>query len=202
MRAWFIRHAESTGNAGQPTTSPQGIPLSALGRRQAVYLADGFPDKPDVIVASPYDRAVETAQPLAARFGIPVFQWPCQEFTFLDPSRYVGTTTDDRRADVQAYWDRGDSDYRDGGGAESFADLLDRAWNIFDRLTSYRDMDLVVVFTHERFIRACRWVLVGGGDDMRAFLASCVGFVPNVSITTFTYTKGEWSSSEPLLVTP
>ena len=38
----FIRHGESVANAGGVTAEPRGIPLTALGREQALAIARGF----------------------------------------------------------------------------------------------------------------------------------------------------------------
>ncbi len=54
---------------------------------------------------------------------------------------------------VHEYWNRGDPDYVDGDGAESFARLLRRVWDMLDRLKEHPDA-FVAVFTHGVFIRA------------------------------------------------
>jgi len=39
---WLIRHAESTANVGQKTTTPETIGLTDTGREQAECLADSI----------------------------------------------------------------------------------------------------------------------------------------------------------------
>src|SRR5262245_709170 len=66
--AWLIRHGESESNAGTPSAEPGASPLTARGREQAAGLAATLPEPPTLIVASPYRRAAQTAEPTAARF--------------------------------------------------------------------------------------------------------------------------------------
>lgn len=49
---WLVRHGESAANAGSATTDPATIPLTLVGRDQAVRVAAGLLQKPDLIVVS------------------------------------------------------------------------------------------------------------------------------------------------------
>src|SRR2546423_287087 len=119
---WFIRHAQSEANSELPTNQPSEIRLTPLGKAQAQHLAQCFVESPFLIVTSPFSRTKETAEPTCQRFPtVRCEEWPIEEFTYLEPSRYVGTTAVQRRPMVQAYWDRSDPFYVDGRGAESFA---------------------------------------------------------------------------------
>lgn len=71
----FIRHGESTGNAGGIHQGQADFPLSEKGREQARALAARFAAEGavyDLIVASPLSRALETAQILAQALNIPL----------------------------------------------------------------------------------------------------------------------------------
>jgi len=92
MKATFIRHGQSTGNAGLPSNDLALIELTDLGHEQARDVADGWAEAPVLIVISPYLRTQQTAAPTIARFpGVPVEVWPIEEFTYLQPSRWNGT---------------------------------------------------------------------------------------------------------------
>ncbi|WP_224790224.1 phosphoglycerate mutase family protein [Pseudomonas fluorescens] len=94
----LIRHAESAANVGLATTTPDSIPLTEKGRLQARVLADSITSAPDLIIASPFERAIATALPTAARFPhVPFEFWPVKEFTYLTPNRFAGTTQADRK---------------------------------------------------------------------------------------------------------
>src|SRR3546814_8146983 len=73
MRAIFIRHGQSTGNAGVPCDDLGAIELTELGQEQAREVAASWTQAPALIVTSPYTRTRQTAAPTIARFpGVPV----------------------------------------------------------------------------------------------------------------------------------
>ena len=81
MRAIFIRHGQSTGNAGVPCDDLGAIELTELGQEQAREVASSWTQAPALIVTSPYTRTRQTAAPTIARFpGVPVEVWPIEEF--------------------------------------------------------------------------------------------------------------------------
>jgi 2,3-bisphosphoglycerate-dependent phosphoglycerate mutase len=150
----LIRHAESEGNAGLPTNDPASIPLTQRGHEQAAALAATFSTAPDLIVVSPYLRTQQTAAPLIARFPcVSVEEWAVQEFTYLNPMKYIGTTEAQRGNSAAGYWQRCDPHWNDGGGAESFADLIARIDALETRLRQYVGKS-VVIFSHGYFIKA------------------------------------------------
>ncbi len=164
---WLIRHAESRSNAGLPTATPGGTPLSDLGREQARAFAEAFPRRPDCIVVSPFLRSQQTAAPLIARFpDVAQETWPVQEFTYLAPEQWNGTTARERHPATDAYWERLDPHRVDGAGAESFAGLLDRLAGALARMA--RLPGLTAVFTHGNAMRALLCLLLLGADAARA----------------------------------
>ncbi|WP_428566562.1 MAG: histidine phosphatase family protein [Solidesulfovibrio sp. DCME] len=157
----LIRHGQSASNAGETTVYPDTIPLTPLGHAQAALVASCFNRPPRRVVFSAFDRAVQTAQPLCERFPeVPVAVWPVQEFTYLAPSRYAGTTRRDRTAAVAAYWQRLDPRFRDGEGAESFVDFWDRVEAFLERLRSVAGS--TVVFSHGQFLRGIMLRVING----------------------------------------
>lgn len=68
---YLVRHAQSEWNAAGRWQGQADPPLSAHGREQARVLAEGFPRHPVArVVTSDLQRAVDTATPLASRFGL------------------------------------------------------------------------------------------------------------------------------------
>lgn len=185
----LIRHVQSAANAGLPTISPDSIPLSELGGSQAQILADHIASAPDLIISSPFERAIHTALPLANRYPqVSLEIWAVEEFTYLSPSRLVGTTQADRKPMVDAYWSEGDQAAIDGPGAESFIELLKRAKVMLDQL-AISTADNMLVFSHGQFIRAAAWFIrhgeaAGTPENMRLFreldtkdpLPNCAGY--------------------------
>ena len=83
-KIWIVRHGESAGNVARDLADGAGhsrieiadrdvdVPLSELGMRQSEALAQWFADqaqseRPNVILASPYRRAVQTANIIAEK---------------------------------------------------------------------------------------------------------------------------------------
>lgn len=158
LNVWFIRHAQSQSNAGERTEDPDLIELTARGREQAEHIPALFDHAPDLIIVSPYLRAIQTAEPLLRRFpDVPNETWPVQEFTYLDRKRCLNTTLAERIPMAQTFWDRNEPHYVDGEGTESYAGLMGRVDAMWGRLFNHYDGQWVVVVSHAQYIRAAIW---------------------------------------------
>ncbi|WP_084217336.1 histidine phosphatase family protein [Xenophilus azovorans] len=165
MRVTFVRHGQSTGNAGQPTRDLVAMPLTPLGTAQARQVAAGWAGEPTHIVSSPFLRARQTAEPTCVRFpGVPMAIWPIHEFTYLSPARWVDTTRAQRRPAVEAYWAQGDPAHVDGEGAESFSQVLRRAEQALARLAALPEDTEVFLFSHGQFMQAVRLTVERPGE--------------------------------------
>jgi broad specificity phosphatase PhoE len=185
----LIRHGQSAANAGLATTAPDSIPLTELGHSHAQILADHIASAPDLIISSPFERAIHTALPSANRYPrVPLEIWAVEEFTYLSPGRLVGTTQAERKPMVDAYWNDGDQAAIDGPGAESFIEILKRGKMMLDRLAA-STADNILVFSHGQFIRAVAWLIhhgeaAGTPENVRLFreldtkdpLPNCAGY--------------------------
>src|SRR5688572_2687483 len=86
---WIVRHGQSAGNVARDAAEAAGLPLidiltrdvdtplSDLGREQAQALGRWFadmrePQRPTVVLCSPYVRALETAQIVLEVAGLPL----------------------------------------------------------------------------------------------------------------------------------
>ena len=168
MRAVFIRHGQSTGNAGNPTHDLSLLQLTEKGRTEAREVAAAWTEPPSLIVTSPYLRTQQTAIPTIERFpSVPVEVWPIQEFTYLEPSRWNGTFSVQRKPHIDAYWEACDPDFCDGPGAESFATLLRRAEAALERLEESPYEGPVLLFSHGQFIHAVRTIVLYPGASDR-----------------------------------
>jgi 2,3-bisphosphoglycerate-dependent phosphoglycerate mutase len=152
----LVRHGQSVSNAGLRTVRPHLTELTAVGEEQARLTAAVLPE-PRLIAVSPYHRARATAQPFIERWpAVPCVEWPVQEFTFLDPSAWDGTTAIERRPAATAYWLRADPHYTESAGAESFAMLLARADRVRRDALAFGSGP-IVVFTHGLFSKVFIW---------------------------------------------
>lgn len=73
MLIYLIRHGESLYNAEARIQGQSDVALSPLGLRQAEAIADALAnERIDAIFASPLRRALQTAEPIAARFELTI----------------------------------------------------------------------------------------------------------------------------------
>lgn len=157
MKIVFVRHGESTGNAGMPSNDLARIALTEVGRLQAAAIASAWEQEPTLIATSPYLRTQQTAAPTIARFkSVPVAVLPMEEFTYLEPSRWNGTARMERIPHIEAFWEAADPTYRDGPGAERFDDLLARLGRTFDDVARLPQGALIYAFSHGQFMQAAR----------------------------------------------
>lgn len=166
----LIRHAESAANAGLATAAPDSIPLTENGLQQARELAESITCTPDLIISSPFERAIATALPTTGRFPDVSFEvWPVEEFTYLSPNRFAGTTQTDRKPHAESYWKNGATEFTGGPGAESFDHLLERADTMLAKLADH-DAQNILVFSHGQFIRAAA-LLIKYGSHARSYVS-------------------------------
>ena len=197
MQAIFIRHGQSTGNAGIPCHDLALIELTELGWQQAREVAVSWTETPDLIVTSPFLRTQQTAAPTIERFpNVPVEVWPIEEFTYLQPSRWNGTLSSERMPYIERYWAMADLEFCDGEGAESFSTLLLRARAALDRLEAMRKDALVYVFSHGQFIQAVRSLVLDAElseqDKMRKFWGQGSPVIANGERVDLQRKNGDW----------
>jgi broad specificity phosphatase PhoE len=206
LTVWFIRHGESESNAGLPTADSATTPLTPKGVEQAERLAQIFQEPPTLLVVSPYLRSQQTAAPIMQRFpAVPLVEWPVQEFTYLArPPGHI-TTPLERKPRVEAFWHQCDPYYRDGGWAESFADLMERLQQVL-LLLQAREGGFLAVISHGLFMRALYWTLLTNSfeishERMQRFHHLRASFsVPNTAILKLVW-QGEQVWMSPLIAT-
>jgi 2,3-bisphosphoglycerate-dependent phosphoglycerate mutase len=195
-QVYFVRHAESTANAGHITSKPGDSPLTARGWLQAQCAADAMVQAPELIVTSAFVRAKQTAEPLSRQYPrVPCEVWNVQEFTYLDPKRCQSMTYEDRRPLVEAYWRKCEPTYQDSQDCESFQGFMERVYEMVLKLTDALQ-NAIVVFTHGQFMRAALWLKAHPLDtfspsDMRSFdRYRCSTKIPNCAIIQASPTSG------------
>ncbi len=195
---WFIRHAECETNIGLPTADATTAQLTLKGVKQAEKIASALPRCPDLIIASSYLRAKQTADYTHRRFPhAPLEEWPVHEFTYLSQSvSGRSTTIDERRSLVDEYWSRLDQHYTDGNGAESFTNLMNRVREILEQLRN-TNADFIVVFSHGQFILAVlSWLMglnISNMEQFRHFLLA--NEIPNGAIVKVAFQQEDaWVS--------
>lgn len=163
MKVALVRHAEATANASGLALGRKDVPLTERGRLQAAALATAFDGwRIDAIVSSPLRRALDTAGPLAARFGLEVEIAP--GFVEMDVGETDGLTFADLRARYPEFLERWLSDDCADvpmPGGETLRQVQDRAWAEIERLYERFADGAVVVVTHNFVIGAVLCAVTG-----------------------------------------
>ncbi|HEN9588772.1 TPA: histidine phosphatase family protein [Acinetobacter baumannii] len=156
MSVFLIRHAESEANINGKTLSHASIALSEHGHKQAQSLCSKLPEIDHVIV-SQYLRTHQTAAPLLEKYNL-TFEVDenLHEFSYLSERECANTNMDDRKAWVNAYWEKMDYQHKDADDAESFEDLYMRVQAFHEKLKvlneNYVQKNLAV-FSHGQFLQ-------------------------------------------------
>jgi len=130
-----------------------GVHLNDMGRRQAQQIGLALSTAPiKAIYSSPLERALETAEPLAARSGLPVQQ--TSGLVEVDYGDWQGKTI--RQLSRMKIWkvvQEKPSEMRFPNG-ESFIEVQGRAVADVERIAAaHSEADLVACFTHGDIIR-------------------------------------------------
>jgi broad specificity phosphatase PhoE len=162
----LIRHAlcdpVGTSIAGRTV----GLHLNDAGRRQAAALAGRLGGLPIAAIrSSPLERAMETAQPLAAALGLPVVQ--DAGLNELDFGEWTGRTLTE--LDGLPEWcdfnERRSSTKIPGG--ETMAEVISRSLATLEQVRRTPGLTGRIV------------ALVSHGDVLRSLVAHCIGMNPN-----------------------
>jgi broad specificity phosphatase PhoE len=156
MSIFLIRHAESEANINGKTRSHASIALSENGHLQARELCSRLPEIEHVIV-SKYLRTHQTAAPVLEKYRLKAeVNEHLHEFSYLSERKCANTNLNDRKAWVDAYWEKMDCRHRDADDAESFEDLYLRVQAFHEKLKalagSYAEKHLAV-FSHGQFLQ-------------------------------------------------
>jgi|SRR5664279_1747725 len=160
---YFVRHGQSTANAGGVTMAHAEIPLSELGRQQAALVAALLDVVPALLLSSTYVRAVDTARPFSEKTGCPITPHPLlHEFSTLDAALLQGMTVE-RRPIADAFWNQADPDLRHGPGSETFREFSARVAGFAGEMP-HLPQD-TVLFGHGIWFALLCWKLWGFSVD-------------------------------------
>lgn len=158
----LIRHGEVDNPDHVVYARLPGYGLSALGREQAAGAAHYLIRRPILAIwSSPLQRAMETAQVIAARFQLPVRVHPdLTEWKFADG--WAGIRWDDLPAQQPGQLERylstpWDLDF----GEESLAELADRIAGVANDLDARHPEGDVLLISHQDPVQAGRLRLTG-----------------------------------------
>lgn len=146
----MVRHGESEGNRERRFTISSEVPLTELGRRQAQQAAERIARmfKPQVIISSPFTRARQTSEIIAARLDLSIEV--VHDLHERDLGCLKGHSYDSLRELVQTdptYDPRNGWGWKPQGG-ESYEDVRTRVVAAVQGLRARFPEDEVVVVSH------------------------------------------------------
>ncbi len=203
---WVVRHGQSAGNVARDAAEAQGAhvidvatrdidtPLSPLGLRQAQSLGHWFgrlapSARPELVLCSPYERAVQTARVLLASAGL-AGQVRVQlderlrekEFGILDRLTHLGIRErypelSTQRAHVGKFY------FRPPGG-ESWCDVILRLRSVHEMMTREHGGCRVLLVGHQVIVNCMRY-LIEHMDEATVLDMDRRGDVPNCGVTSY-----------------
>ena len=208
-RLWIVRHGESAGNvardaataAGLPVIDIAGrdvdVPLSEAGERQARALGRWFaamPEgaRPNVVLSSPYLRALHTASLIEAEGGVePAARTSVderlreKEFGIVDRLTRVGIEQKypeqaEMRARIGKFY------YRPPGG-ESWCDVILRLRSALDTISLHHSGPdkRVLIVAHQVIVLCLRYLLEGMTEEQILSIDKAAD-VANCGVTAYT----------------
>ena len=157
---YLARHGRTALNAAGALRGHIDVPLDEVGRRQARRLGVVLGAKnPSRVVASPLQRAVETARPVASAAGLEVTL--DERLTDRGYGQWAGVSAEA----VVAQWGSLD----DAPGVEPVADVRDRALQALTEIVGRATGAAVVVVAHDavnRIVLATLDPALGAPDDV------------------------------------
>lgn len=208
-QVWITRHGQSAGNVardeaerlGAPVIDIAGrdvdVPLSPLGMQQAQalgrWLGELSPQRrPNVILCSPYMRAVATAEYMLDAADVSrndVYflideRLREKEFGILDRLTRFGIQQKFPELDAQRQH-VGKFYFRPPGG-ESWCDVILRLRGMLDTLKSEFPDQRVMVIAHQVIVNCFRY-LVEGMTEAEILAIDRAGDVPNCAVTSYRF---------------
>ena len=198
---WIVRHGQSAGNVARDSAHAEGlarialthrdvdIPLSDLGREQAQALGRWFSTfhdsgRPEVILSSPYVRAVQTCELFKTGGGCPLDQPICtderlreKEFGILDGLTTAGIAQiQPEQAEFRKLLGKF---YHRPPGGESWVDVIFRLRALLDTVSLHHGGQRVMIVAHQVVVLCLRYIIENLTEaeilaiDRQADVANC-----------------------------
>jgi len=178
---WLVRHGESAANVARAAADAAGdpviglaardvdVPLSALGERQALALGRWFgalpaAQRPSVVLASPYTRAVQTATLLQQAAGPDLVTIPLilderlreKEFGILDGLTKAGIA--ERQPEQHELRRALGKFYHRPPGGESWCDVILRLRSVLGTITREYHGERLLIVSHAVVVLCFRYL--------------------------------------------
>jgi broad specificity phosphatase PhoE len=221
---WIVRHGQSAGNVARDAAvaadrplidiaeRDMDVPLSAMGKQQALALGHWFGDmpaeqQPTIVLCSPYVRARQTAQYVLEGAGLSTDDLTFhiderlreKEFGVIDRLTQSGIRLKypelhEQRAHVGKFY------FRPPGG-ESWCDVILRLRGVLGTMTRGYRGERVLIIGHQVFVTCMRYLLERM-DEAQILEIDSKSDVPNCGVTSYEFdpTLGRKGKLVPRLV--
>lgn len=208
-RLWVVRHGESAGNVARDAAHVAGheqiditvrdvdVPLSPLGEEQSRALGRWFGDmplvdRPNVVLNSPYCRAMRTAEiikdegGLAQDFSKFVADERLREKEFGILDRLTRLGIEQRHADQAEFRRLLGKFYHRPPGGESWADVILRLRSVLDTISLHYGGKRVLIVGHQVVVLCMRYLLENM-DEKEILAIDAKGDVANCGVTEYRF---------------
>src|SRR3989338_3058721 len=190
---YFVLQGETEGNVLHVTQGEKGT-LTERGREQALTTARRFPKgkgRPQVIIASPYERTREPAEIIGRELGVKV------KYSNLlkerrNPSEFIGVSKSDPK--LRHVMDRIDNSFRDDNyrysDEENFVDLKKRAKKLL-RFIRWQPQKRIILVSHGFFLKMIAAYMTYG-EELTASQYNTLSYfnpVQNAGMAIVAYTR-------------
>ena len=186
----LLRHGESEGNKAAWFAGSTDVPLTDRGRQQAKMASEYLKQyKIDTIYASDLQRAYDTALPTAKSQGLSII--PDKFLREIDAGEWEGMLYEDivkKFGENYNLWLTDIGNAKTDGG-ESVAELYARITREIQKIADENEGKTVCIATHATPIRMFQCYALGEP----AAYAAHVPWVPNASVTVYTYDEGKYT---------
>jgi broad specificity phosphatase PhoE len=203
-----VRHGQSAGNVARDVADEAGevrielkhrdvdVPLSELGRQQAASLGRWFASshedgRPEVMLASPYLRALETARIFRDHGGCAVDEKICsderlreKEFGILDGLTRRGVV--EFQPEQAAFRELLGKFYHRPPGGESWVDVIFRLRALMDTVSLHYAGKRVMIVAHQVVVLCLRYV-IENLSEAEILSIDRQGDVANCAITEYRF---------------
>lgn len=208
---WLVRHGESAGNVARDAAHKAGlerialtsrdvdVPLSLLGEEQADALgrwfAEGHEDgRPEVLLSSPYVRAIATARRFRDAGGAALDEPICtderlreKEFGILDGFTASGIAM--AHAEQAEFRRLLGKFYHRPPGGESWCDVVLRLRSLMDTVSLHYAGRRVMIVAHQVVVLCMRYIIENLNEE-QILAIDRERDVANCSITEYRYDPG------------
>jgi 2,3-bisphosphoglycerate-dependent phosphoglycerate mutase len=180
-KLWIVRHGQSAGNVAREAAHAAGhslidipirdvdVPLSELGHQQAEALGHWFAalpeaERPEVVIASPYLRARQTAQAICEVGGVaekrpPILDERLREREFGIFDRLTTKGIREKYPELAEHRALLGKFYHRAPGGESWADVVLRLRGALDTISLHHADRRVLIVCHQVVVLCIRYIL-------------------------------------------